>query len=145
MKSDDGVNWNEMVTVPAAGNSNQLNNYKVADNHPIQGNNYYSLKQVDIDGSEHPHGMVSVYFNKQSLSDILVYPNPSGGTFYLSSKTDLKDAQISLFDLTGKKIPCDILIEGKEAEIKVPRPAVGLYVLSIIAGGSVQNVKIRLE
>lgn len=145
MKSVDGVSWNEMVTVPAAGNSNQLNNYKVTDNHPVMGNNYYRLEQVDIDGKEYSHGKVTIYFQKSSGSEVSVFPNPSKGAFYLSAKSELSGSEISLYDVTGKRIPCDVLIADKEAEVRVLQAASGLYILTVVSERGVQNIRILLE
>jgi hypothetical protein len=51
LKSKDGVQFETIGKVEAAGNSNRVNTYQFLDNTPAQGNNYYKLKQVDIDGS----------------------------------------------------------------------------------------------
>lgn len=51
LKSKDGVDFDSIGKVEAAGNSNLVNAYQFLDNSPALGNNYYKLKQVDIDGS----------------------------------------------------------------------------------------------
>ncbi len=49
-RSSDGRKWNSIFRVNAAGNSTQVNNYKAFDNTPLNGINYYRLKQFDGDG-----------------------------------------------------------------------------------------------
>ena len=49
-KSSDAYNWEELATLPGAGNSNQEMSYTTYDESPIIGHNYYRLTQTDYDG-----------------------------------------------------------------------------------------------
>lgn len=49
-KSLDAYNWEELATLPGAGNSNQEISYTTYDESPIIGHNYYRLTQTDYDG-----------------------------------------------------------------------------------------------
>ena len=49
-KSLDAYNWEELATLPGAGNSNQEMSYTTYDESPIIGHNYYRLTQTDYDG-----------------------------------------------------------------------------------------------
>ncbi len=47
--SQDGITWNEIGTLPAAGNSSNTRNYSFIDQAPVAGLNYYRLLQTDLD------------------------------------------------------------------------------------------------
>ncbi|HEY1038492.1 MAG TPA: hypothetical protein VGF30_03760, partial [Bacteroidia bacterium] len=63
-RSTDDLNFTDIARIDGAGNSNTLINYKYIDENPIQGNNYYRLKQVDFDGNFHYSPIELAYFEK---------------------------------------------------------------------------------
>ncbi len=50
-RSNDGDHFDYAGTVKGKGHSTQLLSYSYADNHPKNGNNYYRIKQVDLNGN----------------------------------------------------------------------------------------------
>lgn len=50
-RSNNAVDWENVIDVNGAGNSNQLLNYQAWDNEPLNVVSYYRLKQTDFDGS----------------------------------------------------------------------------------------------
>ena len=61
--------------------------------------------------------------------ELLVYPNPSGGDFYLGGKLDWVH-ELSVFDVTGKKI-LSLVVDGKSNPLVIPAAGLdgGLYFL----------------
>ena len=49
-RASDGINFLPLSIIKGSGNSNSLINYSYADNNPIEGVNYYRIKQTDFDG-----------------------------------------------------------------------------------------------
>jgi len=49
-RSSDGKTYTDIGTVAAAGTSNTKRYYYFTDNTPLEGNNYYRLRQRDLDG-----------------------------------------------------------------------------------------------
>ena len=80
-KSRDGINWQLLTTVPSAGNSVELLNYSAVDDHPGEGNNYYRLKQIDIDGATKTYGVINANCSGATKGFFSAYPNPSTGAF----------------------------------------------------------------
>ena len=58
-KSNNAVDYYELVTVPGAGNSTVTQSYTVTDDNPYDGANYYRLKQVDYDGAVEYHEVIT--------------------------------------------------------------------------------------
>lgn len=77
-----------------------------------------------------------------SLTDLVVYPNPSKGIFSVKASTEMKNSFIT--DLTGKIVLSKIL-SGNEAIINTDDLANGAYFLSIqFIDGSSQKVRLEI-
>jgi len=73
--SKDGQRFEKIALQPAAGNSSIQSNYHYQHNNPAEGNNYYRLKMVDIDGQFTYSPVVKINVSNAS-SGITAYPNP---------------------------------------------------------------------
>lgn len=105
-RSADSKSWNEIgfqVTLAPDGNSNTELSYHYTDNQPIQGFNYYRLKQTDIDGKSVYSGIQQIYVNLQDES-LVIYPNPASDKIYFKVKdwSSIKEVQIT--DMNGRLI-----------------------------------------
>jgi len=108
-KSSDGKIFSELIRIPGAGNTSVAKNYSTADDNPINGTNFYRLRQTDFNGKSTFSKIISVQFNDNSSTDNLeihnVSPNPFTKQFkvdFASSKS--KEIEILLIDLSGKII-----------------------------------------
>jgi hypothetical protein len=84
----DAVNWQEVLRVTGAGNSQQPVNYNAYHDAPAQGMNYYRLKQTDFDGRYEYFYPVAVNMNSNfnaTASAIALLPNPSTDMAYVYS------------------------------------------------------------
>ncbi len=78
LKSTDGVNFEEIAQVPAAGRSNSLIDYSSIDTEPIIGTNYYKLVNYDFDGTFEESDVKVVYYAGEDEGEFSanIYPNP---------------------------------------------------------------------
>ena|SRR6218665_374371 len=86
-KSTDGVSFNEIATVDGSGNSSSTLEYSTEDPAPVDGLNYYRLKQTDFNGDFNYFHIASVDY-KRGMFYSSVYPNPSTGSFTVASTMD---------------------------------------------------------
>lgn len=70
-----GPNFTKIAVVPAAGNSSQNKHYNYIHSLPADGNNYYRLKMIDIDGRFTYSPVVKVKITN-NIKAITAYPNP---------------------------------------------------------------------
>lgn len=100
-RSIDGVTFEKIGRVTAAGNSTELIEYSFIDEDPIRGKiNYYRLKQVDLDG-EFEYMEVNAVSVPQG-TNVEIYPNPSQGKVVLEiGQAHGKEANVLVSDLTG--------------------------------------------
>lgn len=74
-RSKDALEWTEVGSVKAKGNTNTNTDYQSFDNTPLMGKSYYRLKQVDNDNS-FAYSTVRVVENGMDGS-INIFPNPA--------------------------------------------------------------------
>lgn len=102
-RSVDGENWEIIEWVDGKINSNDVQTYQITDKNPVVGNNYYRLKQEDLDGNYTYSNVVNVFFNESNFG-LVFYPNPVVD-FLKVKETDSQNFEfISIFDSKGGKI-----------------------------------------
>ena len=75
-KSMDGINWDFVIQIPGAGNSDNQLSYTHIDYEGCQGYCYYRLTQVDFDGAQKAYKSAVVNNEAEAAYNILVTPNP---------------------------------------------------------------------
>lgn len=103
--SRDGINWESVANVDAAGNSNSENNYSHLDSSNPLENSYYRLRQVDMDGTSVFYGPISASCEVKA-SSISVFPNPASASFTVNVKSayQVGVAEMSIQNNQGKVI-----------------------------------------
>jgi len=89
--------------------ANQDGVYNLLDKSPIDGNNYYTLVQVDKDGTQHIYEqkvVVKYQLNNNTLSELLIYPTLVESAFTLKYTGDFNSNRyvLKITDITGKEI-----------------------------------------
>ena len=100
--SIDGIKWNKIGTVSAAGTSTSERDYSLIHTNPINGLNYYRLKQVDLDGSFKYSVIRTVKFGNKT--DIYIMPNPTTDNVYIISGTVGTAKSVGIYSLDGRKL-----------------------------------------
>ncbi len=113
-KSRDGENWQLLTTLPSAGMSNELITYQSTDQNGTSGNNYFRLRQVDIDGTEKLYDPINVSCSEVTTGYFSSFPNPSGNAFQVivNNKELVGVCTMNIVDASGK------VIEQREIEVK---------------------------
>ncbi len=92
----------------ASGNSTQEINYTFIDSEKSNGDNYYRLNQVDVDGKNEYFGPITV--SCEQNDKITTYPNPSKGEFNLVIHSQSNEQiTLKLTDGNGKVLSTKIL------------------------------------
>ena len=86
-RSDNGIDFEELATIPGGGNSSSILKYNHQHNDPKE-LEYYRLKQVDYDG-KFKYSKIIALNSKKGVS-VNIYPNPSKDDLYfnLSESSD---------------------------------------------------------
>jgi len=141
-RSEDLQSWMEVVIQEGVGNSNKTLYYEGEDAHPLIGNNYYQLKQVDFDGSVKLSEIETVYYSNNS--EVLVYPNPANSIIHLVGK-GIDETNLALFDSQGKMIEFSpSVVSSDHIAVSTQHLANGIYYFQLMNNGVVEMVKMNV-
>ena len=107
-RSADGIVFSKIGSVAGHGNSSVIKYYSFADTNPLNGTNYYRLKQIDNDGAYAYSKIVSVSFESND-SLISVYPNPAKD--YINIKI-ANAGVLSVYNASGALVKTTLLQSG---------------------------------
>lgn len=133
-KSADGINFNSIDNVDAAGNSLSIKNYSLYDNKPFPAINYYRLKQTDFNESYTYSKIISI--TSENESSYTIYPNPASASepiYVLFGKNHTNLVELSIYDITGKQITSlvikDLTEDHEIKKITTGELAKGIYMV----------------
>ena len=78
--SRNGTDWMKIGAVEGNGTSTQMNYYRFVDEDKV-GNNYYRLKQIDLDGTATFSEIVAADCFRNNELEIQLFPNPTTDKF----------------------------------------------------------------
>lgn len=112
-RSADGVNFETIHTIAAAGSSSATLNYTYLDNdHPQKAVIYYRLKQVDNDGQYQYSKALRLRFRDGSFYINRIYPQPASDIMYLdmTNVRTATNATLSLINSNGVVVRSFIIV-----------------------------------
>ncbi len=136
-RSGNGAEWSSLATVNAAGNSTTPRFYRYTDTRPLQGMNYYRLKQVDMDGKYAYSPVQEVNFTAgQPVLQLLQNP-VSNGLLQFTVTTGAganNNYKVQLYDIRGRLVIKQDAYTGVNTIYVQPLPA-GVYLLELVQDG----------
>ncbi|MEO6286107.1 MAG: T9SS type A sorting domain-containing protein [Dyadobacter sp.] len=134
--SKNGHEWHYSGTVKALGESTTLFQYMFVDSSPGEGNRYYRLKMMDMDGS---FAYSRVRFIRFSEPDISFFPNPVADRLSIRGAGSFK--LMEAFDSQGRSV---LTLKGNPSKgIPVANWKKGFYMIKVVGqDGSVKNYRI---
>lgn len=145
-KTSDFKEFETVAKIKAAGNSTTEQLYSTTDNKPIQGVNYYRLKQTDYDGKTTISDYSSVTFIPSVEFKFNVFPNPSAtDNINFSICADMgEEILIEINDVTGKCLYYKTVVTENSGEnnftinsgLNMPS---GMYMILAVAGQITKN------
>lgn len=124
-RSGDDGQFEWIGSVPAVGNSTQMQQYHFFDQDPFRGLNQYRLRQVDISGGHvlSPVRTVMMPFAGQGAQ---LVPNPGIGSVDLVMQGVMPGSMLVITGSTGREVLRQPL-DGDRTPIDAARLAAGLY------------------
>ncbi len=111
--STDGIRFEEIGRVDGNGTTDVEQSYSFTHNNPINGSNFYRLKQVDFDGLFEYTAIRHVRLKQ--AEDVIVFPNPAMSSIIISSDLDIKEMLI--YDTTGRLLTEQDYVKGEMVDI----------------------------
>jgi hypothetical protein len=139
-RSVDDKSFVSIASVPAIGESTTPHYYSTTDNNPVQGINYYRLKELDKDNKFYYSPVTSVTF--KGSENITVYPNPADDfTTINSSKEPI--IYVNIYDVTGKLVRTIQPSENQNTvKLSLTDLSKGMYVLTIETKSTISRQKL---
>lgn len=135
-RSLDGLEWETIGQVAAAGNSTTLNEYQLYDKQPNVGVNYYRIKEFDYNGNAMVSDIRAVDYQINQEASIAIYPNPTKDKVTISLLVpQTAVVNIEVYDMAGRKLlekANRTIYEGlHQEEVDLSELGAGVYILKI--------------
>ena len=150
-RSLDGNRFSKIgnvITKSIGGNCSSTLQYSFQDSKPLIGNNYYRLKQIDIDGNYKYSNVATVKFDAPTTFFIQsVFPNPAVGFSDINLLSKFSgNGTVVLYDEAGRKInqfSTYLNIGENSIHIYTGDLSNGVYVVTIsLSNGSLISTKL---
>lgn len=124
-RSVDGASFVTLGAVAGAGDAWEEQAYSFLDLSPLPGENFYRLRQVDVDGRSNYSAVVGVTL----AGGLVPFPNPAGEELHLPG---FAGGPVEVYDALGRRVIRRALAEG--ASLAVGGLPPGRYLLRAGAG-----------
>lgn len=132
--SVNGRDYLPLGTVAAVGNSNSVQTYNFVHTMPdLAKNNYYRIRQTDLDGKSAYSEIRSAKFNNGQVVAVTATPNPVRDRLQLQVQAE--NIRVVLTDLAGRTIQ-SLQTQPGYHELNMSQLAPGLYNLSVFSNNS---------
>jgi hypothetical protein len=134
-RSIDGLKWEKIGQVSAAGNSSLQIDYVFQDNQTLRNEVlYYRMRQYDLDGAFELFNPISADCPK-SEGDILIWPNPANDLITISSPLETQNSivEVRILDAFGRVVNRQSKTSAELAlfSIDISQFETGVYILQI--------------
>ena len=143
-RSTDGKNFVALKQVKGAGTSTSILNYNSIDENPVQGVNYYRIKQTDFDGNSTFSAPRAVSILSAKANVLSIYPNPASDKITLSLATAPTSANLIISGVDGRIIFNEngsIASLNEKLNAKLAGFTFGVYIVKLTADGQVYKSK----
>ncbi|MFZ5553080.1 MAG: hypothetical protein ACOZCO_08190 [Bacteroidota bacterium] len=139
-RSVNGIEFEPLLTVKGAGNSNINISYAAVDKEPVLGIGYYRLKQTDYDGQYSYSDIKSVNIMDGGFIHIDYTAINSDVINVYCSSSSSKPLMLSFYDMTGKKVYSTSTVCGTPAVVSKSLFSSGIYSV-VLTDGERRDVK----
>jgi hypothetical protein len=142
-RSSNGSNFTSIGTVDAAGNATGSINYSFSDNNPINGNNFYRLQRVDMDGNTAYSKIIEVSSKQQH--NISVYPNPMIDQLHIQIAGVAEAGTLEIINAAGQTVSIHPVSNIAAATLSVANLQKGMYYLRIKSASTLSIQKLSKQ
>ena len=134
-RSADGIHFSSLQTVNASQSSIQKT-YQYMDEFPVNGDNYYRIKEVDVNGIIAYSNIVRSAI--KIFNEVTIAPNPASAFITISAKTTIK--QIQLFSSKAQLL-LTVSPQSNNYKLQINNLSSGNYFLRIQTEDGIVNRK----
>lgn len=149
-RSADGSRFTKIdfiATKANGGNSTAALNYSFDDVRPLQGANYYRLKQVDNNGKFNYSNVVLLSRKVTEITLARIYPNPASGELNVEIVSPTSEKlTLVVTDLSGKVVmqhAMNVVTGDNKQQLQIRTLAAGTYVLKAVCANGCETAALR--
>lgn len=129
-RSTDGINFETIGQVEGAGTTYDVQEYTFIDESPVNGINYYRLRQVDIDGQFEFHKIEVVTINGLKNGVVIVPTQVCNQFDVVFGETIDATVEMNIVSVNGQTVKSEVInINGNHQTINVSELNVGVYLI----------------
>jgi hypothetical protein len=130
-RSSDGRTFSAIGNVAAAGTTSSIRQYRFYDRAPVEGANYYRLKQKDRDG-RFDYSQV-ILIRRSGLITVTIFPNPAKRELQirLNGPADNGPVKTDIIDMQGRILVTHQQTRDNVITMPVASLPAGLYLIRI--------------
>lgn len=131
--SNNAIDFKKIGTVRSKGDANTTQDYQFIHDNPIEGNNYYRLRQIDVNGASE-YSTVQTVLYKKSEQAITLYPNPVDEVLNIDFTSAFTTAkEISLLNTNGQILKTvNLTTEHTVFELSMKNLPSGVYWIKVV-------------
>jgi hypothetical protein len=124
--STDGINFEKIGEVAGNGTTTEIQFYDFLHKNPVNGFNYYRLKQVDFDGAFEYSEVITITMERLNDKIVNIFPNP------VRNELNIVDGQgqATIYNMLGQPVQQFAVSRG-QFTINTSELAKGQYILHI--------------
>jgi hypothetical protein len=134
-RSSDGIHFAELERKDGAGTTSQMHSYESFDLYPLEGTNYYRLKQTDFNGAFTYSGIVVLENHVAGVQVVNVHPVPTTDVISFDITTPEESGiVVEILDLTGRtvlKTTVDVSSGESSVGIDISELSQGVYMMQV--------------
>ncbi len=136
-RSRDMLEWEQAGSVPAAGESNLVQDYALLDPARPAGTDYYRLRSVDEDGRDRTSRVVVATFG--ATSGLLAWPQPCNGEFTLQG---VEGTTVLVMDDLGREVEANLEAPPglSTVRVRLGDARAGLYLVRDLGSGRTTRI-----
>lgn len=136
-KSTNGIDFTELNNVVSKGSSQTYNSKDAA---PVNGINFYRIKQTNAAGDVSYSSIAKVLF--EAADPVMLYPNPAKDFVNIRFNAAGKTILINVFNSAGRSVKMFSTAAAENIQLNVNSFASGTYLLHIIDGEKTFTAKL---
>jgi len=140
-RSTDGVTYTTIGQVAGAINSSTTLHYEWTDESPVKGNNFYRIKQVDLDGN-FAYSNINVVSIGGAVSNLSVYPNPVKDVLTIVNPKGVTIREIAVFNTSGVMLSKLAPRTTGSVQVSASAWAAGIYLVKVTTDQGSQVIKV---
>ncbi len=136
-RSGDGRTFDAIGEIKGAGNSTEEKHYEFTDENPIQGINYYRIKQTDFDGQYSYSEIRSV--RHTGKGNVAISPRSTDGRLDIS--TEMESYDVAVYSSAGQEVARFAALAGHQT-VSIDALQAGVYFVKVMSGTESETVRV---